>query len=404
MFRREQPREEIGRLREQLKFAEEREAAIRDVIQAMAHSMFDLETVLQTVIDRAVSLCHADLGNIARLDGDVYRVVAFTSFAAEYQELARDHVYVPARDSLIGRTVLERQVVHIPDVLEDPEYSLTSLQKAGRYRTVLGIPMLREGAPIGAIGVGRSEVRPFAEAEIRLLETFADHVVVAIENMRLFQTVERQRTELARYAPEVATLLSSDEGERLLAGHRSEITALFSDLRGFTAFAETAEPEEVLGVLRQYHGIVGELVIAHDGTVQHFAGDGLMVFFNDPLPTPDHELAAVRAAVEMRDRFQPLAEGLRKRGVDLGIGIGIASGYATLGRVGFEARYDYAAIGTVANLASRLSDAAGPGEILVSQRIHAAVEEHVVAQPARELQLKGFSRPAVAIEVTALRN
>jgi class 3 adenylate cyclase len=396
--------QEITELRGRLGFAEEREAAIRDVIQTMAQSAFDLQTVLQTVIDRSVSLCRAENGNIARLDGDVYRVAAFTSFAPEYEELVRNRAYVPGRDSLIGRTVLERQVVHIMDVLEDPEYMLTDLQRAGGYRTVLGVPMLRRGFPIGAIGVGRNEVRPFSDTEIRLLQTFADQVVMAIENVRLFQTVERQRTELARFAPQVATLLSSDEGERLLAGHRREITALFCDLRGFTAFAETAEPEEILGVLREYHRAVGELVVRHAGTVEHFAGDGLMVFFNDPVPTPDHELTAVRAAVEMRERFEMLATGWRKRGFHLGLGVGVASGYATLGRVGFEGRYDYAAIGTVINLASRLSDTAAPGEILISQRVHAAVEDRVVTDESRELQLKGFSRPAVAVNVIALRD
>lgn len=400
------PVDQVAELRAQLRFAEDREAAVRDLIQTMARSTFDLQTLLQTVIDRAVALCRADTGNIARQEGDVFRIVAFSGFApdSDYERLVRQRVYVPERGSVVGRALLEREVVHIRDVLDDPEYALTDLQKVGGYRTLLGVPMLREGALIGAIGVARNQVQPFSEAEIRLLKTFADQVVVAVENVRLYQTVERQRTELARFAPQVATLLSSDEGEQLLAGHRREITALFSDLRGFTAFAETAEPEEVLGVLRQYHETVGGLVLGHSGTVEHFAGDGLMVFFNDPVPIPDHELAAVRAAVEMRERFAALASGWRKRGFDLGLGIGIASGYATLGRVGFEGRYDYAAIGTVVNLASRLSDAAGPGEILVSQRVHAAVDDRVVTEPPRELRLKGFSRPAVAVQVIALRD
>jgi adenylate cyclase len=395
-------RNEIAQLRIELQSAEEREAAVRDVIQTIARSTFDLEVVLQTVIDRAARLCHADNGNIARLVGDVYRVSACTSFAPEYERLVRERVYVPERSSVIGRTLLEREPVHIVDVLADPEYLLTDLQEAGGYRTVFGVPMLRQGVPIGAIAVGRNEVRPFSEAEIGLVQTFADEVVVAIENVRLFQTVERQRTELARFAPHVASLLSSDEGEQLLAGHRREITALFCDLRGFTAFAETAEPEEVLGVLRQYHLTVGELVVAHAGTVEHFAGDGLMAFFNDPMSIPEHQLAAVRTAVELRDRFGTLAADWRKRGYELGLGVGIAAGYATLGRIGFEGRYDYAAIGNVVILASRLSDAAAPGEILVSQRVHAAVGDRAVAEAVQELQLKGFSRPVYAFRVVAI--
>jgi class 3 adenylate cyclase len=391
------PREQLADLRGDLQNAEEREAAVRDVIQTIAQSTFDLDAVLQTVIDRAVHLCHADTGNIARPVGDAYQVVAFTGMDEAYERLARERAYKPERGSLIGRTLFERRVVHILDVLDDPEYTLITLQKAAGYRTGLGVPILREGEPIGVIAVARNEVRPFSDAEIRLIETFADFVVIAIENVRLFQTVEQQRTELARFAPQVADLLSSDEGEQLLAGHRREITAVFCDLRGFTAFAETAEPEEVLGVLREYHTAVGELVIANQGTVEHFAGDGLMAFFNDPTPIPDHELAAVRTAVAVRERFETLAGDWRKRGYELGIGIGIATGYATLGRIGFEGRYDYGAIGNVAILAARLSDAAAPGEILLSQRAHAAVDDRIATEPMDDLRLKGFSRPVVAV-------
>src|SRR5262249_42578555 len=240
-------REEIAGLRREQQRAVEREAAVRDVIQAIARTTFDLDAVLQTVIDRAVELCGADNGNIARREDDVYRVVAFTRFAPDFERLVRERVYVPERGSVIGRTLLERRVVQILDVLADPDYALAEIQSAGKYRTLLGGPMLREGLPLGTSVVGPTRDRPFPDAEIRLIETFADHVVIAIENVRLFQIVERQRTELARFAPQVADLLSSDHGEQLLAGHRREISALFCDLRGFTAFAETAEPEEVLG-------------------------------------------------------------------------------------------------------------------------------------------------------------
>ena len=398
--------DEVARLRLELQEAHERETAVHDVIQAIAQSTFDLDVVLQTVIDRAVRLCRADHGNIARREGDsgVYRVAALTSVTPEYERLARARDYRPERGSAIGRAVLERRLVHIVDVLADPEYSLPALQEAGGYRTVLAAPMLRDGVAIGAIAVGRSEVRPFTASEIRLVDTFADHVVVAIENVRLFATVERQRIELARFAPQVADLLSSEEGERLLAGHRREITALFCDLRGFTAFAETADPEEVLSVLRDYHRTVGEVVVGNQGSIEHFAGDGLMAFFNDPAPLAEHQLAAVRAAVGTRDRFAELAADWSKRGYDLGIGIGIATGYATLGRIGFERRYDYGAVGNVVILAARLSDAAEPGDILLSQRTYAAIQDRVVSDSIRQLALKGFSRPVTALRATALRD
>ena len=174
----------IAGLRRERQRAEEREAAVRDVIQTIARTTFDLDAVLQTVIDRAVELCGADNGNIARRDGDVYRVVAFTSFAPDFERLVRERVYVPERASVIGRTLLECGVVQILDVLADPEYGLEEIREAGRYRTLLGVPMLREGMPIGTIVLGRTEVRPFDDAEVRLIETFADHVVIAIENVR----------------------------------------------------------------------------------------------------------------------------------------------------------------------------------------------------------------------------
>jgi adenylate cyclase len=396
-------RQEVAALGRDRQRANERAAAVSDVIQTIARTTFDLDAVLQTVIDRAVELCGADNGNIARREGGSYRVVAFTSFTPEFERLVRERAYVPDRGSVIGRTLIERRVVHILDVLEDPEYELADIQRAGGYRTLLGVPMLRDGEPIGSIVLGRRNVRPFDEAEIRLIETFADYVVIAIENVRLFQTVERQRRELARFAPQVAHLLSSAEGEQLLSGHRRRITALFCDLRGFTAFAETADPEDVLGVLREYHTAVGELVIANHGTVEHFAGDGLMAFFNDPTPVSDHELAAVRTALELRQRFATLAGSWQKRGYNLGLGSGIATGYATLGRIGFDGRYDYGAVGNVVILASRLSDAAAPGEILISQRTHAPIGDHVVIEPVAELHLKGLSRPVVALRVVALR-
>jgi class 3 adenylate cyclase len=395
--------DETAELRRELERAEEREAAVRDVIQTIARTRFDLDAVCQTVIDRAVRLCRADTGNIARRDGDTdeYRIAAFTSMTPEYEQLVRELIYTPERASIVGRTLLHKQVVHIEDVLEDTDYGFPELQKLGGYRTALGVPMMRDGEPIGAIAVARNEVRPFSDAEIRLIETFADYVVIAMENVRLFQTVERQKTELARFAPQAADMLSSDEGEQLLAGHRREITALFFDLRGFTAFAETAEPEEVFRVLREYHTAAGEAVVANGGTIEHFAGDGLMAFFNDPVEIDDHELAAVQTARTLAERFATLAADWRKRGYDLGLGIGIATGYATLGRIGFEGRYEYGAIGNAVILASRLSDAAAPGEILLSQRTDASLEGRIVTEPVPVLQLKGFTRPVVVMRLVS---
>ena len=221
----------------------------------------------------------------------------------------------------------------------------------------------------------------------------------------LTATIERQRVELSRFlSPQVAALVSSPHGEQLLAGHRRQITAVFCDLRGFTAFAETAEPEELFGVLRDYHEAMGALIVEHGGTLEHFAGDGIMIFFNDPVLQPDHVERAVRMAVAMRERFADLAVRWRKLGYELAFGVGIAVGYATLGRIGFDGRFDYGAIGNAVILASRLSSDAKGGQILLSQRAFAAVEEVVEAESVGELALKGFSRPVPAVNVIALRN
>jgi class 3 adenylate cyclase len=268
---------------------------------------------------------------------------------------------------------------------------------------MLGVPILVEEELIGVVVVVRHDRRPFTEDDIALLQTFADQAAIAITNARLLEAVERQRSELSRFlSPQVAALLSSDEGKQLLAGHRARITIAYFDLRGFTAFAETAEPEELIDIIREYHGVAGELVTAHEGTLEHFAGDGLMVFFNDPVPLPEPELQAAKLALAMRDRVEECAVRWRKRGYELGLGAGIAVGYATLGRIGFEGRYDYGALGSVTNVAARLSDEAAGGQILLSQRAYAALEDKVDAKPIARLELKGLARPVNAYELIDL--
>jgi class 3 adenylate cyclase/CheY-like chemotaxis protein len=228
-------------------------------------------------------------------------------------------------------------------------------------------------------------------------------------NARLEQRVDEQSGELDRigelkrfFSPQLAELLISPENQALMASHRREITVVFSDLRGFTAFSETAEPEEVMQVLREYHAAVGPLIFRFEATLEYFAGDGLMTFFNDPLPCPDPAARAVRMAVAMREAVDRLAEDWRRRGYELGLGVGIALGYATLGQIGFEGRFHYGAIGSVLNLASRLCDRAMSGQILISQRVATETEGMARTEPVGELELKGFSRPIPALNVLAL--
>ena len=205
------------------------------------------------------------------------------------------------------------------------------------------------------------------------------------------------------FSPQLAEAIVSGGAEDPLKSHRREVTVVFLDLRGFTAFAETAEPEEVMGVLREYHASMGELILAHEGTLERFTGDGMMIFFNDPVPVPDPQERAVRMALAMRARVDELARGWRKRGWELDFGVGIAQGYATIGAIGFEGRWDYGAIGTVTNLAARLCGEAQPGQILIPRRLHGTLEDLVDAVPVGELSLKGFSRPVSAFNVTGLK-
>jgi adenylate cyclase len=229
-------------------------------------------------------------------------------------------------------------------------------------------------------------------------------VEYAARQAELLRTIQRQKDELSRFlSPQVAALVSSPEGEQLLAGHRRVATTVFCDLRGFTAFSEAARPEDVLGLLRAYHAMMGAQIVKHGGTLEHFAGDGMMIFFNDPIPQADHELRAVRMAVAMREQFVELIREWTGRGYTLGFGVGIATGPATLGRIGFEGRYDYGMVGQAVIVAARLSSAAAASQILLAPATHAAVAELVDAEPVGELQLKGFSRPIAPVNVLSLR-
>jgi class 3 adenylate cyclase len=217
-----------------------------------------------------------------------------------------------------------------------------------------------------------------------------------------------QMGRLKRFlSPQIADLIvggtAGNGGDDPLKSHRREITVVFLDLRGFTAFIETADPEEVMGVLHEYHGEMGRVIIEHNGTIEHFAGDGIMIFFNDPVVIANPAEQAVRMAIRMQANFGGLSQGWKKRGYDLHMGIGIAQGYATLGMIGFEGRRDYGAIGPVTNLASRLCSDAKAGQILVSQKVFGFVEELVTAEPVGELNVKGFHKPVPAFNVTGLR-
>jgi adenylate cyclase len=228
-------------------------------------------------------------------------------------------------------------------------------------------------------------------------------------NDTLKQRVTDQLDEIERMSrlrrflsPQIAELVVSSGGERLLDSHREQITVFHCDLRGYTGFSETAEPEEVIKFLREYHEVLGKLIYKFGATLERFTGDGVMVWFNDPLPCPDPCQRAVNMAVEMRVRVAELAAHWRRQGYELGFGVGIAHGYATLGRIGFEGRFDYAAVGTVVNLAARLCSQAQDGQILIDSKVQTIVESLAATEPAGQLSLKGLRRPIAAFNVSAL--
>jgi adenylate cyclase len=253
--------------------------------------------------------------------------------------------------------------------------------------------------------------QPEILARVRsLLRIKALHDQLTELNQHLEARVAEQVSQLERlsrlkrfFSPALAEAIVNGGADDPLKSHRREIVVVFVDLRGFTPFAETSEPEEVMSVLREYHAAMGEMILAHEGTLERFTGDGMMIFFNDPVPIADPQARAVRMALAMRQTVEALTARWRKLGHELDFGVGIAQGYATIGAIGFEGRWDYGAIGTVTNLAARLCGEARPGQILVSRRLYGAVDTLIDAEPVGELSLKGFAKPVSAFNVLRAR-
>jgi adenylate cyclase len=393
-------------------------AATSDVLKVISQSEFELQAVFGRLMDSATRLCRASASVLWRpADDGRYHLVSDYGVSAEFKTHLQSLALKPDGRSVVGRCLQAGKIIYVADLEADPEYRKRRATEFGGYRGLLCVPLIREGAPIGVLMIGHTSTRKFSSQQIALAVTFANQAVIAIENTRLLndlnklnqqleQRVADQVNEIERMSrlrrflpPQVADLIVASGTEKRLESHRREITALFCDLRGFTGFSEKSDPEDVMSLLREYHAAIGEIIIKYSGTLEHYAGDGVMVFFNDPIPVPNPALQAVRTALDMRVAVESLTEKWRRLGHELGFGVGIAHGFATLGTIGFEGRFDYAAIGTVSNVASRLCDEAKSGQILISHRVLMAVEGAVSVEPVGDFTLKGISRPVAAYNV-----
>lgn len=394
----------------------EREAATREILSVISQSRDDDTPVFNILLENAARLCDAPMARLHLVDEDrtYHRMVAVWGESPKGLQLGQTWPLsssLPIPDSINGN-----KAIFIDDFAKTRYYLdgnevIRNLVDAEGFHSYAVVPLLKDGLAIGCITLTRRSIVPFAVDDIALVETFAEQAVIAIENARQFKALESLNAELGdrvekqvgeiermgklkRFLPAaVADAVVSSGSDKLLSSHRALLSVLFCDIRGFTAFCESAEPEETIEVLQTYHMELGKLINQHGAGVDHRMGDGIMVLFNDPLPCDDPAGDAVQLALAMQEKMVELCNGWKRLGHRLGFGVGISLGYATVGLVGYEERSEYTASGTAVNLAARLCDRAEDGEILISPRAYTAIEDNFSGEPTGEVSLKGIREP-----------
>ena len=405
-----------------------RELAALLAISQTATQSLETEKILNDTLDKSLEILDFDVGYIRTLDADKKNLIVRVARGLSSPEFLSTSFPLGSPDPVVGKTVFKTQKPYIgTDIRKDPDFKSRTMEKEGVISLAM-FPIVSKQRAMGFLAIGSKRFHKFSKDEVRLLSAFSSQLGGALANAQLFDTVQTQAAQLSEwnktleqrvleqlsqlerlgrlkrfFSPQLAELIVSGAAEDPLQTHRREITVVFLDLRGFTAFAEVSEPEEVMGVLREYHAAMGKLILEHEGTLERFTGDGMIIFFNDPVMVPNPAERAVRMAIVMRERIRELVVKWRKLGYELDFGVGIAHGYATIGGIGFEGRLDYGAIGTVINLASRLCGEAKPGQILVSRQVLAMVEELVQVEPVGDLTLKGFHRVVTVNNILRLK-
>ena len=408
----------------------EREAATSGILEVISQSRDDDQPVFDVILENASRLCATPYASLVLLDEhrENWKLTAIRSNLNRSFKLGEGSA-LHGNSTAVAVSIREARVVQIEDLADDDLYRqgdsirVRVVDEEGA-RTLLVVPLISGGLAIGCISLRRNEVQPFSSDQIALVESFAAQAVIAIENVRQFREIGERNTQiealntsletrveeqvgeiermgrLKRFlSPQVANAVISSGDEGILSSHRALIGILFCDIRGFTAFCETAEPEETIEFLQTYHEEMGKLINAHGAGVDHRWGDGIMVIFNDPFPCEDPAGDALRLALAMREKMEEICLRWKRLGHRLGFGVGISLGYATVGMVGSEGRFDYTANGTAVNMAARLCDHAEDGEILLSPRAYTAVEDDFAAETLGEMTFKGIRQPVEVFRV-----